>query len=60
VKVEAIAESAGIFKITGGLSIATDDEFYNGIWRPISKGRETAAPSRLLFTKNAEVGFALK
>ena len=59
-KVEAIAEPAERFKDAGGLSIATDDEFYNGIWRPISKSRQTRPPSPLLFIKNANVGFALK
>jgi hypothetical protein len=34
-KVEAIAAPAEIFKDSGGLSIATDDESYNDIWRPI-------------------------
>ena len=56
-KVEAIAAPAEMFKDTGGLSIATDDELYNGIWRPISKSRETRSPSPLLFIKNAKVGF---
>jgi hypothetical protein len=35
-KVEAIAAPAELFGKTSGLSIATDDELYNGIWRPIS------------------------
>jgi len=59
-KVEAIAASAEIFQDTGGLSIATDDERYNGSWRPIARSRETASPSSLLFIKNAKVGLALK
>jgi hypothetical protein len=59
-KVEAIAAPAEIIKRVGGLSIATDDEFYNGIWRPISKSTETRSPSPLLFSKHAKVGFALK
>jgi hypothetical protein len=59
-KVEAIAEPADIFRNTSGLSIATDDELYSGIWRPVAKGEEPVAPSPLLFVKNAEVGFALK
>jgi hypothetical protein len=57
-KVEAIAEPAEIFGDTSGLSIATDDEFYNGIWRPIARSRETRPPSPLLFVKNAKAGFA--
>jgi hypothetical protein len=59
-KVEAIAAPAEEFNDAGGLSIATDDEFYNGIWRPISKSRQTRHPSPLLFIKNAKLGFALK
>ena len=59
-KVEAIAAPAEMFKDTAGLSIATDDEFYNGIWRPISKSTESRSPSPLLFIKNAKVGLALK
>jgi hypothetical protein len=59
-KVEAIAAPAEIFKDSGGLSIATDDEFYNGIWRPIARSRESRSPSPLLFFKNAKLGFALK
>jgi hypothetical protein len=59
-KVEAIAPSAEIFNDYRGLSIATDDELYNGIWRPISRSRETRYPSPLLFSKEAKIGFALK
>ena len=59
-KVEAVAAPADEFKDAGGLSIATDDEFYNGIWRPISTGGEPVAPSPLLFATNARMGFALK
>jgi hypothetical protein len=59
-KVEAVAAPADEFKNAGGLSIATDDEFYNGIWRPIAKSRQTGDPSPLLFAKNARTGFALK
>jgi hypothetical protein len=58
--VEAITAPAEEFNDAGGLSIATDDEFYNGIWRPISRSRQTRHPSPLLFVKNAKVGFALK
>jgi hypothetical protein len=56
--VEAIAAPAEIFKGTSGLSIATDDEFYNGIWRPMSNSTETRSPSQLLFIKYAKVGLA--
>ena len=59
-KVEAIAAPAEMFKESGGLSIATDDELYNGIWRPISKSTVARSPSPLLFTKNAKEGFYLK
>jgi len=59
-KVEAIAEPAEIFGNTSGLSIATDDELYSGIWRPIAKAREPVDPSPLLFVNNARMGFALK
>ena len=61
-KVEAIAAPAQIFEDTGGLSIATDDEVYNGIWRAIgrSKPQETVAPSRSLFSNEAKEGLALK
>jgi hypothetical protein len=59
-KVEAIAGPAEIFKNYGGLSIATDDELYNGIWRPIARSRESRSPSPLLFFENAKAGFALK
>jgi hypothetical protein len=57
--VEAIAAPAEMFKDTGGLSIATVDEFYNGIWRPILKSTETRSPSPFLFI-NAKLGLALK
>jgi hypothetical protein len=62
-KVEAVAAPAELFKGksgVSGLSIATDDEVYNGIWRPISNSTETRSPSRLLFTKYAKEGLALK
>jgi hypothetical protein len=49
-KVEAITVAAEEFKKIGGLSIATDDELYNGIWRPVSRSRETSLPSLLLLT----------
>jgi hypothetical protein len=58
-KVEAIAEPPEMFKDTAGLVVATDDELYNGIWRPISKSRETRPPSPLLFTVRATEGFSL-
>jgi hypothetical protein len=59
-KVEAIAAPAEIFKETSGLSIATDDELYNSVWRPISNSTATRSPSQLLFVKTARAGFALK
>lgn len=49
-KVEAIAAPAEIFKDTGGLSIATDDELYNGTWRAVGRSDETVSPSRLFFS----------
>jgi hypothetical protein len=58
--VEAIAAPAEIFNDAGGLSIATDDELYNGVWRPISTSTEQRSPSLSLFIEKAKDGFALK
>jgi hypothetical protein len=59
-KVEAIAAPAELFDDAGGLSIATDDELYNGIWRPVSRSQQRFSPSPLLFSANAKRGLALK
>lgn len=59
-KVEAVAVPAELFGDKSGLSIATDDETYHSIWRPIQISTETRSPSRLLFVENAKQGFSLK
>jgi hypothetical protein len=59
-KVEAIAAPAELFEGQSGLSIATDDENYNGLWRPVQNSKETRSPSPLLFSVTANEGFSLK
>jgi hypothetical protein len=50
-KVEALAASAELIP-KSGLSIATDDEFYKGIWRPILESTGPQPPSPMLFFDN--------
>lgn len=50
-KVEAVAAPAEISKAPEGISIATDDENYQGIWRPVSKPDEPKPPSPKLLTE---------
>lgn len=50
-KVEAVAAPAEISQAPEGISIATDDENYYGIWRPISKHDEPQPPSPKLLTE---------
>lgn len=50
-KVEALAapaESIG----KSELSIATDDEFYQGVWRPLPPSKGPQIPSNMLFVEN--------
>lgn len=59
-KVEAVAAPAELFGDKSGLSIATDDELYNGIWRPISNSQKKSPPPPQLFAARALEGFSLK
>ena len=62
-KVEAVAAPAELFKgksSVSGLSVATDDEVYNGIWRPIPPSPKMTSPSPMLFSKNVNAEFSFK
>lgn len=50
-KVEALAAPADLLG-TSELSIATDDEFYQGIWRPLAPSKGPQVPSKMLFVEN--------
>ena len=50
-KVEALAAPADRIENTE-LSIATDDEFYQGIWRPLPPSTGAQRPSEMLFIEN--------
>jgi hypothetical protein len=50
-KVEALAAPADSIE-NSELSIATDDEFYQGVWRPLPPNKGPQAPSEMLFLEN--------
>jgi hypothetical protein len=58
-KVEALAAPADRIENTA-LSIATDDEFYSGIWRPLLESAGPQLPSKMLFIDNVIAAAKLK
>jgi hypothetical protein len=58
-KVEALAAPAELIP-NSELCIATDDETYKGIWRPILKSAGVQPPSKMLFFDNVKAASTLK
>jgi hypothetical protein len=58
-KVEALAAPADLIPLSA-LSVATDDETYKGIWRPLAPSKGPQAPSKMLFIENVLAAVQLK